>query len=214
MHQGDPARPTSPCVEICPEEPAERLAALRRVVRLAARPPGVVVLCGGAYPTRHGCRPVLRALQRVPYGTRRSRGHPGPGVRRSRPAHPAHAHARAGPDAAPLAGGPAHSTLGPMASATPAGVEPWLAQRHHSTLRLWPTDGPRAHPIERALGDVPNRSIRHHAPQRWRDVGADVAEPLRGHGPWKDKRSALDDEPPVTAVVENITAEEQAKVAA
>jgi hypothetical protein len=34
------------------------------------------------------------------------------------------------------------------------------------------------------------------------------------HGPWKDKRAALDDEPAVTAVVANIAAEDHANVAA
>jgi len=43
---------------------------------------------------------------------------------------------------------------------------------------------------------------------------ADVEAHLPVNGPWLYKRSALDDEPAVTAAVEHIAAEEQAIVAA
>jgi hypothetical protein len=43
---------------------------------------------------------------------------------------------------------------------------------------------------------------------------ADVEPHLHVHGPWLYTRSAIDDESAVTAAVENLAAEEHAKVAA
>jgi hypothetical protein len=43
---------------------------------------------------------------------------------------------------------------------------------------------------------------------------ADGEEPLHVNGPWLDKLSKIDDEPSVTAAVENIAAEEHTEVAA
>jgi hypothetical protein len=87
-------------------------------------------------------------------------------------------------------------------------VEPWLAAHPRFTRRWVPTSCPRANPIERALGDVPDLCTRHHTRQRLRDLVADVAPHLQLNGPWPYQLSALYDEPAVTAAVENIASEE------
>ena len=93
-------------------------------------------------------------------------------------------------------------------------VEPWLAAHPRLTLLWLPTYGPRANPIERAVGDVHDRCTRTHTRRRLRDLVADVATPLPVHGPWQSKLSEVYDEPDVTAALEKIAAEEQARVAA
>jgi hypothetical protein len=86
---------------------------------------------------------------------------------------------------------------------------------HPRLTRLWvPPSGPRAHPSQRACGEVPDRCTRPQTRTRLRERVADVDAPLPMHGPWPDTRSALDDEPAVTAAVETIAAEPHAKRAA
>jgi transposase len=93
-------------------------------------------------------------------------------------------------------------------------VAPWLAA-HPRVRRLFlPTDGPQAHPLERAFGDVHDCCTRNHRRQRVPDLIADVERHLLVNGPWQYKRSNLDDEPAVTTAVENIAAEEHTTVAA
>lgn len=70
-------------------------------------------------------------------------------------------------------------------------VAPWLANHPRFTRLFLPTDGPRAHPIERAFGDVHDICTRNHRRQRFSDLVADVEEPLHVNGPWKDKLSPL-----------------------
>jgi hypothetical protein len=70
-------------------------------------------------------------------------------------------------------------------------VEPWLAAHPRVTRRWLPTDGPRAHPIEHALGDGHDLCTRTQTRQRLRDLVADVEAPLQGNGPWPYKLSAL-----------------------
>src|SRR5688572_7537264 len=72
-------------------------------VRLSAGPPYPVIVCGWSCPDGHRRGPLLLALQRVPYGTRLSPGHPGLGTRRPRAASSTPAYHGAGPDAAPVA---------------------------------------------------------------------------------------------------------------
>lgn len=102
----------------------------------------------------------------------------------------------------------------PSASHPAKAGEPGLAAHPRFTLRWLPTDGPRPTPIEPACGDVHDLCTRHHPRPRLRDLVADVAAPLQVNGPWQDKLSDLDDEPDVTAAVENIAAEQHAKMAA
>ena len=93
-------------------------------------------------------------------------------------------------------------------------VEEGLAHHPRLTLRCLPTYGPRANPSERAYGEVHDCCTRNHRRTRLPDLVADVEDHLQLNGPWKYKLSDLYYEPAVTAAVENIAAEELAKVAA
>jgi transposase len=90
----------------------------------------------------------------------------------------------------------------------------WLATHPRFTLLWLPTYGPRAHPIERAFGNVHDKCTRNHKRKRLRDVISDVERHLHANGPWLYKLSRLYQEPEVTAAVERITAEAQARSAA
>ena len=93
-------------------------------------------------------------------------------------------------------------------------VEQWLAAPPRVPRLLWPTDGPRANPMERACGAVYDGCTRNHQRKRLPDLVVDVEDHLHLNGPWKYKRSDLYFEPAVTTAVENIAAEDHAKVAA
>ena len=93
-------------------------------------------------------------------------------------------------------------------------VEQWLATHPRFTLLWLPTYCPRANPIERAFGDVHDKCTRNHKRKRLRDVIRDVERHLQSNGPWWYKLSRLYQEPEVTAAVERIAAEVQAKSAA
>jgi putative transposase len=93
-------------------------------------------------------------------------------------------------------------------------VEPWLAIHPRVTLLFLPTYCPQANPIERVFGDVHDCCTRNHRRKRLPDLVADVEDHVHLNGPWQYKLSDLYYEPAVTAVVENIAAEEQAKAAA
>jgi hypothetical protein len=93
-------------------------------------------------------------------------------------------------------------------------VAPWLAVHPRFTLRWLPTNGPRAHPIERAFGAVHDLCTRHHTRKRLRDLLAEVEAHLQLNGPWQYQLSARSDEPAVTAAVAKIVSEEHPKVAA
>jgi hypothetical protein len=93
-------------------------------------------------------------------------------------------------------------------------VEQWLATHPRVTRLLLPTYCPRANPIERAFGDVHDCCTRNHRRTRLPELVADVVDHVHLNGPWQYKLADLYDEPAVTAAVENIAAEEQAKVAA
>src|SRR5687767_3269083 len=93
-------------------------------------------------------------------------------------------------------------------------VAPWLASHPRVTWLWWPTSGPRAHPIERACGDVHDCCTRTHQRNRLPDLGADGEDPLHRNGPWPYKRSDRYSDSAVTAVVEKLTAEARAKTAA
>jgi putative transposase len=93
-------------------------------------------------------------------------------------------------------------------------VERWLAAHPQVTLLLLPTSCPRANPIERAFGDVHDCCTRNHQRKRLPDLVADVADHLHLNGPWQYKLSELYYTPAVTAAIEKIAAEKQARVAA
>jgi putative transposase len=93
-------------------------------------------------------------------------------------------------------------------------VEQWLATHPRVTLLFLPTYCPRANPIERAFGDVHDCCTRNHRRKRLPELVADVVDHVHLNGPWHYKLADLYYEPAVTAAVENIAAEAQAKVAA
>ena len=93
-------------------------------------------------------------------------------------------------------------------------VEQWLA-RHPRFALLWlPTYCPRANPIERLFGDVHDKCTRNHTRKRLRDLVQDVERHMEENGAWQYRLSQLYEAPEVTAAVENIAAEIQAKMAA
>lgn len=93
-------------------------------------------------------------------------------------------------------------------------VGQWLATHPRFALLWLPTSCPRANPIERAFGDGHDKCTRNHKRKRLRDVIGDVEWHLHANGPWLSKLSRLYQEPEVTAAVERIAAEVQAKRAA
>jgi len=97
---------------------------------------------------------------------------------------------------------------------TAKAVEPWWAS-HPRCVWLWlPTYGPRANPLERVFGDVHDTCPRNHKRKRLRDVVQDVAQHGQVNGPWRDNLSQISQAPAITAAVERLTAEAQAKIAA
>jgi putative transposase len=93
-------------------------------------------------------------------------------------------------------------------------VAQWLTAHPRVTRLFLPTYCPRANPIERAFGDVHDCCTRNHQRKRLTDLIADVEDHVQLNGPWKYKLSDLYYEPAVSAAVEQMAAEEHAKVAA
>lgn len=93
-------------------------------------------------------------------------------------------------------------------------VEQGLA--HHPRFAwLWlPPYWPRAHPIERVFGDGHDKCTRNHQRNRRRDLVKDVERHLEENGPWQYRLSHLDEAPEVSAAVEHMVTEQQAKIAA
>ena len=93
-------------------------------------------------------------------------------------------------------------------------VAQWVASHPRFELLWLPTYCPRANPIERVFGDVHDKCTRNHTRKRLRDLVQDVERHMQENGPWQYKLSQLYDAPEVTAAVEHIAAEKQAKIAA
>ena len=93
-------------------------------------------------------------------------------------------------------------------------VEQWVASHPRFELLWLPTYCPRANPIERVFGDVHDKCTRNHKRKRLRDLVQDVEQHMEANGPWQYRLSQLYDAPEVTAAVEHIAAEKQAKIAA
>jgi transposase len=80
---------------------------------------------------------------------------------------------------------------------------------------LWlPTYCPRANPIERVFGDVHDTCPRKHTRRRLRDVVQDVEQHVQVNGPWRYNLSQIYQAPAITAAVERLAAEAQAKITA
>ena len=92
--------------------------------------------------------------------------------------------------------------------------EQCLAAHPRVRLLFLATYCPRANAIERAFGDGHDCCTRNHQRTRLPDRVVDVQDHLHLNGPWTYQRSDLYCEPAVTTAVENIAAEEHAKVAA
>jgi transposase len=93
-------------------------------------------------------------------------------------------------------------------------VQQWLDDHPRFAVLWLPTYCPRANPIERAFGDVHDKCTRNHKRKRLRDIVRDVEQHLRHNGPWLYQLSRVYEAPEVTAVVTQIMAEHQEKIAA
>ena len=93
-------------------------------------------------------------------------------------------------------------------------VQQWVASHPRFALLWLPMYCPRANPIERVCGDVHDKCTRNHRRKRLRDLVQDVEQHIEANSPWQYRLSHLYDAPEVTAVVEHIAAEQQAKIAA
>jgi transposase len=87
-----------------------------------------------------------------------------------------------------------------------AEVEQWLAAHPRFELLYLPTYCPRANPIERAFGDVPDKCTRNHTRKRLWLLVQDVKQHLHVNGPWPYALSDLYYTPEVTAAVEALRA--------
>jgi hypothetical protein len=81
-------------------------------------------------------------------------------------------------------------------------VPQWLAAPPRCEGRSFPTSGPRANPLERALGDVHDKGPRHHTRKQMGHLVQEVKQPLRVTGPWRSALSEISYTPEVTATVE------------
>jgi DDE superfamily endonuclease/Winged helix-turn helix len=93
-------------------------------------------------------------------------------------------------------------------------VEQWIASHPRFELLWLPTYCPRANPIERVFGDVHDKCTWNHKRKRLRDLVQDVERHMQVNGPWRYHLSELYQAPEITAAVERIAAEAQAKSAA
>jgi hypothetical protein len=89
-----------------------------------------------------------------------------------------------------------------------AEVEQWLAAHPRFELLYLPTYCPRAHPIERAFGDIHDKCTRNHTRQRLWLLVQDVKQHLHVNGPWPYALSELYYTPEVTAAVQALRAAE------
>ena len=64
------------------------------------------------------------------------------------------------------------------------------------------------------FGDVHDKCTRNHQRKRLRDLVQDVERHMEENGPWQYRLSQLYDAPEITAAVEHMAAEAQAKIAA
>lgn len=92
-------------------------------------------------------------------------------------------------------------------------VVTWLAAHPRVELVCLPGYCPRANPIERVFGDVPDKCTRHHKRRQLADLVADVKAHLRWNGPWRYKLSELYYTPEVTAALAELTAAAQQRAA-
>jgi hypothetical protein len=85
-------------------------------------------------------------------------------------------------------------------------VANWLAAHPRFELLFLPTYCPKAHPIERAFGEVHDKCTRNHTCKRMWHLVQDVERHLEVNGPWPDVLSELYSTPEVTAAVQALSA--------
>ena len=89
-------------------------------------------------------------------------------------------------------------------------VDKWLVAHPRFEVLFLPTYCPKAHPMERACGEVHDTCTRTHTRKRMRTLVGDVEPPLAVTGPWPYALSELYYTPEVTAAVEALRAAETA----
>jgi hypothetical protein len=82
-----------------------------------------------------------------------------------------------------------------------AKVQQGLAAHPRFPVLYFPTYCPRANPIARAFGDVPDKGTRNHTRKRMRSLVQDGLQPLRVNGPWRYALSEIYSPPEVSAAV-------------
>jgi transposase len=93
-------------------------------------------------------------------------------------------------------------------------VGQWLASHPRVQWLFLPPYCPRAHPIERALGDVHDKCTRNHKRTRLEERIGDVEQHCQTNGPWCYQLSQLYYEPELTAAMEALAAEHVGQAAA
>lgn len=89
-------------------------------------------------------------------------------------------------------------------------VEQWLAEHPRFELLFLPTYCPKASPIERAFGDVPDKCTRNHKRKRLWTLVKDVEQHLSVNGPWQYELSEIYYPPEVTTAIQALLRAEPA----
>jgi hypothetical protein len=76
-----------------------------------------------------------------------------------------------------------------------------------------PGDCPRANPIERAFGDVPDKCTRNHKRTALAELAGEVKRHRRWNGPWRYRLSQLYYAPEVEAALAELQAAQELKAA-
>jgi DDE superfamily endonuclease len=92
-------------------------------------------------------------------------------------------------------------------------VQQWRAAHSRFEVLYLPTSCPRAHPIERAFGDVHDKWTRNHTRKRIWHLVQDVHQHLHVNGPWRYALSEIYYTPEVTAAVEALQTTENSLAA-
>jgi hypothetical protein len=162
---------------------AERDLRLRLKGGAAWRPPGTQaqVLTPGqpAKPARAGALPLAPGQGLSGLGPPKPNGVVRELLTRLAATYPARPLSR-------LDGGAAPSGRHQAQAVAPGGASP---PRYAG--RGVPPDWPRANPMERAGGDVPDKGPRPQKRHRRREVGQDVAQHGQAKGPWQSQLSRL-----------------------
>jgi hypothetical protein len=89
-------------------------------------------------------------------------------------------------------------------------MPPWVL----ATELFVPTSCPRAKPLERLCGVIPDPGGRNHTRKRFSTLIKDIERSMQEHGPWQYQLSQIYYEPAITAAVESMAAEATSQIAA